>query len=354
MLALLTTQGNQPQYVTAYARGLLERKEFAEAEQWIDRLEEAAPDGLPATQLRAEVQFRTGKVDEALATWTKFIEKAPRGSVARLARMRAAATQLEALGTGSGNMAGTPAATTAREKSESLFRQYVEEDPKQGLVLVGFLGRQKRFDEALKLMEGAWKRAEPPQIALSCQQLLVQPGITPSQACAACRDSDRSREETRPSRAALGGHGGSAGGAGQVPRGRSNLPGTVAEEPAVHSRAEQPGGLVGPWWPATGRGPRSDRKRRSPRRPQFESTGHAATVYLSRGETDKALADLNELVAQGAGPQNYFHLALAQRKAGRTTEAADSLKKARDLKIRPGTLHPLERPAYDELVRSML
>ena len=75
LLALLTTQGNQPQYVTAYARGLLERKEFAEAEQWINRLEGLSP--MVCRQRNfAEVQFRTGKVDEALATWTKFIGKA--------------------------------------------------------------------------------------------------------------------------------------------------------------------------------------------------------------------------------------------------------------------------------------
>lgn len=79
-----------------------------------------------------------------------------------------------------------------------------------------------------------------------------------------------------------------------------------------------------------------------------------ATVYLNLGDTDKALADLNELAAQGGGPQIYFHLALVQHKAGRSAEARDALKKARDMKIRPEDLHPLERPIYDELVRSLL
>ena len=309
---------------------------------------------MPATQLRAEVQFRTGKVDEALATWTKFIEKAPRGSVARLARMRAAATQLEALGTGSGNMAGTPAATTAREKSESLFRQCVEEDPKQGLVLVGFLGRQKRFDEALKLMEGAWKRAEPPQIALSCQQLLVQPGITPSQLARLAEILTEAEKKHAQAAPLLG-----------VMAAVREEQGKFQEAEAIYRELLQKNRQFIPALNnlavllALG-GRQLDEARDlienavALEGPNSSLLDTRATVYLSRGETDKALADLNELVAQGAGPQNYFHLALAQRKAGRTTEAADSLKKARDLKIRPGTLHPLERPAYDELVRSML
>ncbi|MGO9110402.1 MAG: tetratricopeptide repeat protein, partial [Thermoguttaceae bacterium] len=354
LLALLTTQGNQPQYVAAYARGLLERKEFAEAEQWINRLEEAAPDGLPAAQLRAEIQFRTGKIDEAIATWTKFIEKAPAGSAARLARVRAAATQLEALGTGPGSTAGTPAAATAREKAEALFRQYLEADPKQGLVLAGFLGRQKRFDEALQVMEEAWKVAEPPQIALSCQLLLVQPGITPAQVARIAEILAAAEKKHAHAAPLLG-----------VMAAVREQQGKFQEAEAIYRELLQSNKQFVPALNnlavllALG-GRQLDEARDlidnavALEGPNSSLLDTRATVYLSRGETDKALADLNDLVAQGAGPQNYFHLALAQRKAGQSTEAADSLKKARDLKIRPESLHPLERPVYDELVRSLL
>ena len=44
LLALLAVQGNQPQYVAAYARALLAHKETGEAEHWIDRLEQIAPE----------------------------------------------------------------------------------------------------------------------------------------------------------------------------------------------------------------------------------------------------------------------------------------------------------------------
>jgi tetratricopeptide (TPR) repeat protein len=354
LLALLSTQNNQPQYIAAYVRGLLERKEFAEAEQWIVRLEEAAPDGLPAAQLRAEVQFRTGQAEEAIATWTKFIEKAPANSPARLARMRAAAAHLEAMGSGPRNTVGMPAATTAKEKAESFYRQYVDADPKQGLVLVNFLVRQKRFDEALQFMEDAWKVAEPPQIALSCQQLLAQPGITAAQV-ARVAGILAAAEKKYPQAAPLLG----------VMAAVREAQGRFQEAEAIYRELLQKNKQ---FVPALNNlavllalGGRQLNEARdliesavALEGPNSSLLDTRATVYLARGETEKALADLNELVAQGASPQNYFHLALAQRKAGQQTAAADSLRKARDLKIRPEALHPLERPVYDELVRSML
>jgi len=353
LLAVLSTQGNQPQYLAAYARGLLDRKEFVEAEQWIKRLEAAAPDGLQAVQLRVEYDLRTGKIDEAFGTWAKFMEKAPAGSAERLARMRAAAAQLEAIGSALGNMTSTPASSAAKEKAESLFRQCAEEDPKQSLALVGFLGRQKRLDEALQLFDGAWKNAEPPQIALSCQLLLSQPGITAAQV----------ERIARILTAAAKKHGRAAPLLGVMAGVREQQERFQEAEMIYRELLQRNKQFI----PALNNlavllalGGRQLNEARdlienavALEGPNSSLLDTRATVYLSLGETDKALADLNELVAQRPGPQNYFHLALAQRKAGRPTEAVDSLKKARDLKIRPEALHPLERPVYEELVRSL-
>jgi len=58
-------QGNQPQYVAAYAQALLDHNELGEAELWIERLEQTAPENTRAVQLRAEMQFRKGKLKES-------------------------------------------------------------------------------------------------------------------------------------------------------------------------------------------------------------------------------------------------------------------------------------------------
>ena len=78
-----------------------------------------------------------------------------------------------------------------------------------------------------------------------------------------------------------------------------------------------------------------------------------ANVFLASGQTEKALADMQEVIEQQAGPVQYFHLALVQQRLGRRAEAAESLREAQTLHIRPTSLHPLERPGYAELMREL-
>jgi tetratricopeptide (TPR) repeat protein len=78
-----------------------------------------------------------------------------------------------------------------------------------------------------------------------------------------------------------------------------------------------------------------------------------ASVYLAMGNPEKAVEDMQEVVSEQPAANRYFHLAQAQQKLGHNAEAMDSLLKAREKKIRPELLHPLERPAYAEFVRVM-
>ncbi len=243
---------------------------------------------------------------------------------------------------------------TAKEKAESFYRQCVEADPKQGLVLVGFLGRQKRFDEALQFMEDAWRVAEPLQIAMNCQHLLDQPGITSTHVARIeeiLAAAERKHAQAMPLLVAMA--------AVREKQGKYQEAEAIYRELLQKDKQFVPALNNLALLLALG-GRQLDEARDLIEKavalegPNSSLLDTRATVYFARGETDKALADLNELVAQGPSPTNYFHLALAERKAGRSTEAADALRKARNLKIRPETLHPLERPAYDELVHSLL
>jgi tetratricopeptide (TPR) repeat protein len=67
-----------------------------------------------------------------------------------------------------------------------------------------------------------------------------------------------------------------------------------------------------------------------------------ATVYLALKETDKALADLREAVADSATPGRLFHLALAQDRKGNDSEAAQTLQRARARGLKFALLHPAE------------
>jgi len=353
MLALLATQGNQPQYVAAYAQALLDHNELGEAEPWIDRLEQTAPDNPRAAQLRAEVQFRTGHIDETLATLTKFMEKAPRGSADRLARVLGAAAELESMGSRPGNMAGTPVAAVAKDKAEGLYRQYVKEDPKRGSVLVGFLARQKRVDEALELAAEAWKAAGPPQIAANGELLLRQPEISPVQVdrlaevlTAALKKHDRAvpllmalaqvrEKQAKYAEAETLYREVLQNDARSVPT-LNNLAGLLALGGRQLNEAKN---LIEQAIVDTG--------------PQPYLLDTRASVYLALGQAEKALVDIQAVLDQQPAPNRYFHLALVLRKLGRKAEAADALMKAQGMQIRPESLHPLEQPVYAELVREL-
>jgi tetratricopeptide (TPR) repeat protein len=352
MVALLTGHGNQPRYVAAYVQALLDHNEFREAALWLDRLEQIAPDDPQAMQLRADVQFHAGKIDEVLATLVRFVEKAPAASRDRLARTLAAAAQLEVMGSRPGGTAGTPAAATVKENAELLYRKYVGQDPKQGLVLVDFLARQKRFDEALQLAEEAWKAAEPPRIAVSCEILLRQPGIKPSQVARLAGIVSAALEKNgRPAPLLLT--------MAQVQTEREKFPEAEAiyrellrkdgkHVPALNNLAE----LLA----LSGR--QLDEARTLIEQalalagPEAILLDTRATVYMALGQTDRALVDLDEAVALAPRSTWCFHHALVCRKAGQAEEAARWLAKAQAMQLRPDMLNPLERPAYEELVRS--
>ncbi len=384
MLALLAAQGSEPRYVAAYAEMLLEHKEPGEAQRWTDRLEQIAPDNPRTAQLRAEVQFRAGKIDEAIETLTKFVDKAPAGSPDRSARTVAAAAQLEGMASRSGTVpvfAGYPRSGSAKTglspsagtgtvpvfvpaktglspsratgKAESLYRQYVKENPKQGLVLAGFLGRQKRFDEALQLAEEASPSAEPPQIALACEVLLRQPGLTPAQVNRLAAVVSAALEKyARPAPLLL-----------VLAQARVQQE-KLAEAEALYREIlqKEPDNAaalnnLAELLALSGR--QLDEARTLIEKavalagPNTSFLDTRASVYLALGDPEKALADLTEAAAQAPRAAVYFHIALAQRKTGNKEAAAEAMKQAQNLGIRPESLQPLERPAYAELVRAL-
>ncbi len=73
-------------------------------------------------------------------------------------------------------------------------------------------------------------------------------------------------------------------------------------------------------------------------------------VLTLGGQPDRAIEDIEESIAAAPSAMTYLHLASTLRKAGRPADAAEALAKARSSGLRPGDVHPLERPAYLELV----
>ena len=77
-----------------------------------------------------------------------------------------------------------------------------------------------------------------------------------------------------------------------------------------------------------------------------------ALIYLRLGTPNHALGDLDMAIQDAPSASLYFHRALAQRVNDRAG-AVDSLAKARALKLARESLHPLEQPAYDDLLAAL-
>jgi predicted Zn-dependent protease len=79
-----------------------------------------------------------------------------------------------------------------------------------------------------------------------------------------------------------------------------------------------------------------------------------ALVLLEAGKPKEAIRLLEELVKETSKVSGYYyHLALAHLADRDRNAATRSLRLARQAGFKESPLHPLERPAYEQLVRSL-
>jgi tetratricopeptide (TPR) repeat protein len=74
-----------------------------------------------------------------------------------------------------------------------------------------------------------------------------------------------------------------------------------------------------------------------------------ATVYIALKQPDKALADIQNTLAEAERPGRLFRLSQAYLLKGDKTAAADAIRKANKLGLTAAALQPLERASYREL-----
>ena len=73
MRAVLAKSGNEPRYLAAYVSTLLQQND-SDAEIWLQKLEQAAPDNFGTARLRAESLLRRNRVDEACDALKKAVQ----------------------------------------------------------------------------------------------------------------------------------------------------------------------------------------------------------------------------------------------------------------------------------------
>jgi tetratricopeptide (TPR) repeat protein len=85
--------------------------------------------------------------------------------------------------------------------------------------------------------------------------------------------------------------------------------------------------------------------------PRAELLDTRAVIYLTLERPGPAIADLQEAIADAPTPARYFHLARAQHQARNQGAAVKAFRIAQNAGLEPQHLHPVERVAYVQMAR---
>jgi len=351
MQSLLAADKDRLAYLVAYTAALLERKETQDAELWLTRLEGLAPTNFSTVSLRAELLFQRGQYVQALDLMNRFVGKVDAQPADEAERSRLVSLILERFARRLTEPDQQEMAKRFLFDAEDLCRKYVRQRPGRESFLVLFLGRQNRIEEAVRLLESTWPESDPAVTAEASMLLLRSPTATPEQLqrvervvqgalqkldrpipllevmAQACASQERYGEAEAFYREVIKKNSGAY-------RAMNNLAvllalqGTKLQDALrLITRAVE---LAGP---------------------VASMLDSRATVYLALDQPSKALDDLEKAIADGATPVRRFHQARAYQQNGQQQDAVEAMKKAQQLGLKVPLLEPLERPAYQELLK---
>jgi len=335
LLSLVTAPERvKADHLAHYARGLIHRGETHDAAQWLARLDKLEPDAWRTVELRARLLRAQAKDVEAAALLRKR-------AMDRSGDIGRAATLLDDLGHAAA--------------AEELYRQWIAQ-PKQplaALALAAHLGRAKRVDEALDLCEAAWKTC-PPEAVAATSVAMLRAGQAGGEACRRVEQQLRQAIDQSPQRAAV-----------LVSLAElHDYQGRYAEAEALYRQLLRRDGnhvvalnnlawLLALKFEKAAEGLELIDRAIEAAGPAPELLDTRATVQLILGRGDAARKDREQALAERPTAGMYFHLAQAQHLVRNSAGAADALRRAGATGLTTASLHPLERPAYDRLVRDL-
>ncbi len=327
---------DNPLYISYYAMGLLREGDKGEAETWVKRLEELRPDSLQAAELRARLLVAQGDRAKARDVLTRLADRkdAPALGVAVL---------LEQLGIG--------------DAAEPFYKRFVEEtklkQPEAVLVLATYYARQDRLKEALDICREAWTTCKPEVVAEACVTALysvqnpdkgqVKQAIDWVEEARGKKDSAALSRARGNLQNLLADYKATIAGYQEAIRKNprdavalNNLAFLLSLTDYKHDEAlqllEQAKAVVGPV-------------------PTILDT--EAIVSMAKGEPQKAVELMTEVVAQAPSGVGYFHLAQAYLKAGKRIDARSAWQQAKKYNLKLSDLHPLDRKGYQEVAAAL-
>ncbi len=353
---LLSSEGgNKPEYIAASITALLPDT-VTEARLRVNRLEELAPNWYLTAARKAEVAFAEENYQATRNVLTRYVENReaePRNTPERQRRAAALFEQYAGKLKSQGNVAE---AKSFAVEAGFMYEQYVNAHPSQTLLLASYLGRQDRIDEALVLVERVWAENHPAATAKTMAILLKSPAATPNEVQRGERImQDCLKEFDRALQLLV------------VMAEARDRQGKYDEAEAFYRECLERNPR---YWIAMNnlavlqalRGTNLDESLTlingaiDIAGPIGSLLDSRASVYMARGRVDLALADLELAIRDNPTAVRLFHQAQAYDLAGRTSEAANSLRGAEkhESGFQFESLHPLEQNIYKTLRAKLL
>ncbi len=149
MLAAISRRSDDPEILVNFANMLANHEEYDDAERWVERLEEMIKPPATASdqvkqatrQLRARLLIHKGQKDQAVAALESLVPgPLPQN---QLYRLELVSKMMESMG--------------LLEGAERLLNDYMSQEPRGAIAMASFLGRRGDVDKAFVLLEEARK-----------------------------------------------------------------------------------------------------------------------------------------------------------------------------------------------------
>ena len=365
MSQLLAGKNIKPLWLRFYIEALLNRNEVSSAESYLKSLEQLEPNSFAVADFTVRILSSRGQYDKALEVLDKYVNNPSAAGLdgmsekeqekQKTARLVNAAKTLESLieklpheekGSDPQQLAG---AKKFIDRTEAYWREIAKRHPEGPFRLVRFLSDHGKRDEALNIVETAWQKGKPSSIATTVVSLIFKGHATPAQvkrveriindaiitfgetsplllAMAELRSIQRRYEEAESIyRKVLG----------KEPRNVVALNNLAVFLALRNIKAEESLEFINKAIEIAG--------------PKPTLRDSRASVHISRGDWESALADIDAAIGGNPTATRFFHKAQVLNGLKKKGEAIAALKAAQDMGLNEDTLQPLERPAYRQL-----
>ena len=328
---LMSTQGQNAEFLAAFARGLLRRGDAAAARPLYDRLKKLDPVSIATVEVESRLLKAENKNDQAGAVLVDFAKGKDHATVFKAAGL------LEDIG--------------VMDRAESLYRTAASEDaiPDDRLNVAMFLARRNRTEEALSICEAERSGNNPESVARICMYILATADSTePQRERLAGWLEQMVAKATRPAELWL-----------RLATVR-DMQGRYKEAEALYRRSietnpRSPIALNNLAWILTFQEGRESEALNLINRafvisgPLTDLLDTRAVIYLALREQDKALLDIAKVVSGSPTPSRLFHLCQVQMATSDLRSAKETFERAKAAGLSAKGLHALERPSYQRL-----